>query len=437
MDCGSTPPPVDCGSTPPPSPRADFPDAHPPALVEDNGAVGPVAPSVQADSCAKSMPPVVAGEVVPHLPATSLVKTTACEGTEPLVETPPFVETTGSVDADGYSPGTPASKMDVANNPSAGSLSERLLLLEVPPDNQLGEYPEDASDAEMAGKPPSEVEIHSDVEVDNTSTPAQPDDFVERMIDHDSDSEEPPVVKRTEQWTLKEKAKPRSKAKAKAKAKAAAKKIAKATKPASKSKPRAKPAARRTRHYLTIDDIVEPTPAPPRKRIADTVPDAMPDPPQASADDGLPAPSAARRKVRSRKAEASVPSGEAAVPGDEEGVEPKVAWGPVSKVGAEAFEKNWPPVQEAPCAAPAADPEPEDDDDEDDVNDEEHVKSFGRCPYPKTIAAQQRFEVIRDVYHEQLEEYCCDALGFQDSKLQAKDITNKLLFKLLLAICFS
>lgn len=200
-------------------------------------------------------------------------------------------------------------------------------------------------------------------------------DFVEAMADFgdggDDDDEEPPVVRRTTQWSLKPPGKPRGRP---PKAKPAAEESKVKALPKSRTKraaPKRKPGARRTKSYITIDDIVPPTPAPPRAKPAGG--DAVDGQNGASSSSSSPAPEppvseagAGKRKAskavsvgragkrKARKAVGKSKENEADEVA-EETLETKLVWGPVSKDGAEAFSHYWPPppLQEHAVAEPA------------------------------------------------------------------------------------
>ena len=274
-------------------------------------------------------------------------------------------------------------------------------------------------------------------------------DFVEAMADFGggSDGEEPPVVRRTEQWSLKPPGKPRgrpAKAERAEKSDEESKGKVKAL-PKSRTKraaPKRKPGARRTKHYITIDDIVPPTPAPPRAKPADG--DAVAEQNGASSSSSSPAPeppvSGARprkrkaikavvsRKRKARKAvgkwkKAEKEQEEADV--SEETLETTLVWGPVCKDGAEAFSHYWPPLQEnavpesveRDVAADAADADENHsaaDGDEaqpavpggsNPPEGDKYPHSFARRTCPKTAQPKHRWMAIVEAFESEVAPY--------------------------------
>ena len=97
--------------------------------------------------------------------------------------------------------------------------------------------------------------------------------------------------------------------------------------------PKRRPAAGRTKHHISIDDIVEPTPA------------------SWKADPAPPAPVPKKKRMARTKKSALEERAAANQLAKEPADQPKITWGPVSKEGAEAFQKNLSPLQEADAGA--------------------------------------------------------------------------------------
>lgn len=277
----------------------------------------------------------------------------------------------------------------------------------------------------------------------------------DEISDGGEDDEEPPVVPRRDQWSLRPAPKPRGR-----KPKAAAK--------AKEAKPKTAPRTggrKNTRKFITIDDIVPPTPAPPA--VAADGNGAVP--PKA-VEKKQPRKRAAKAKAsgskKKRQASAASEGEKPLSAKDKEDEKNKIVWTHVSKEAAPVVAGNlkWAPVQDKAVDDKVLPEAPKDDaaepmgssgssghvekpktDGPGSCNDDrregdakgggkgdakaEHVKSFARRFIPKLTPARERWLAVRDVFNQHVKD-CIEELGFKPYPVEARDfLCAPLVFK--------
>jgi hypothetical protein len=294
---------------------------------------------------------------------------------------------------------------------------------EIEDDEDVVMVGEKGSDSVPEVKPGESLEVEKDLDMEfekEEDAPVVPrvDQFKQKKENHppgrrgrppkkgDSKSGKP-RAKATAKAEAKSKAKAKASPKSKAKAKASPKSKAKAKaspKPKVEGLPR--PSSRRPR--ISIDDIIPPTPAPPRQSMPErgvTEPEPVSAPAAPPAPEPAPAPAASGRG-RAGKKRAAVPAPAPLGPSSSAPSAPST--GAAEAAAAEVAAAL--PKKRAPKKQKKADPNesvPVPDPDDSGVSEADggrkvKEKSFARRAMPKTQPALMKWKAIRDIFHQQV-----------------------------------